>query len=105
MICENQLRICACGVIVVAVEFGPGEVWLWDPTLLQRRWIRSLWPREMVEANGFGWLMGAKHKCCEDGNRPVDAIARMNATRAKGMGLAGDGTFEGPEGQGGELCS
>lgn len=98
---SDQIRVCACGVVVVDFEFS-GELRTYDPGFLQRRWIRSLWPREMVAPHGFGWRIGEPHICCDRDQRPVDVLARMNAE--KGMGLAGDGTYEGPSGKGGGAC-
>ena len=98
---DEHIAICSCGVIVLWFKFGFDEVFRFDPTFLQRRWVRSLVPRSIWTVHGFGWSVGREHVCCSEGNRPIDVAARMAAPRS-GMGLAGDGTFEGPAGQGGD---
>ena len=118
IIAEEQIRVCACGVIVLVFSWGDDSDFLFDPDLIQRRWIRSMWPRALVESHGFGWHKGDRHLCCEPGHRPVDWVAKMNSPdpsppgsapppgpKQGGMRLGGDGTYEGPTWEGGPSCS
>ena len=74
--------VCSCEVVVLVYDVG-GVLKAWDPDLTQRKLIRRVDPK-MVAENGFGWKFGARHECCPEGTRPIDALR----IERKGRGVA-----------------
>lgn len=80
-----------CGCLCLLVPFSDGRVALFDPGLVERRWLRSILPPDLVAIQGFGSspLAFEGHVCPPaEGrslpDRPTRAFALRAARRLKG---------------------
>jgi hypothetical protein len=76
-----------CDVLVMLFLVAPGCAVAWDPTFVQRRFIRSLVGPAEVMRRGFGYALGGVHECPPRGESPAE--------RARALRRAADGECEG----------